>query len=169
MVLFSFDVLFVHFIHLVEFLKPQSELLKLFGLVFLDLLETFGMAVFDRGFEFKKLFLMVEFGLLEKGLGFEKFVFEGGILGLELDFLLVMLIFKFADLLAVLESELTVFFLKPLLSRLSVVLILLVSLKNGLVQLVKFTLLLFVFMKLFFQEVDFLFEERTLTCGKHMA
>jgi hypothetical protein len=129
----------------------------------------FGMAVLKRGFELKELLLLVEFGLLEKGLGFEEFVFEGGILGLELGFLLVVLIFDFADFLAVLESELTIFLLEFLLSRLSVVFILLVCLENGFVQFVQFTLLLLVLMKLFFEQVNFLFEKRTLTCGQHMA
>ncbi len=169
LILFSFDVLFVHLIHLIEFLNPESELLTLFGLIFFNFFDIFGMIALERGFELQQMALKVKFGLLEKGLGFEELVFEGSILVLELYFLLFVLIFKFADFLAVLESNLTVLFLKFLLSGLSVVLILLVVLKNGLIKFVQFGLFLLVLMKFLLKKVNLLFEKRTLAWWQHMA
>jgi hypothetical protein len=147
---------------LIEFLNPESELLTLFGLIFFNFFDIFGMIALERGFELQQMALKVKFGLLEKGLGFEELVFEGSILVLELYFLLFVLIFKFADFLAVLESNLTVLFLKFLLSGLSVVLILLVVLKNGLIKFVQFGLFLLVLMKFLLKKVNLLFEKRTL-------
>ena len=61
----------------------MSELLTLFGIIFFNFLDTFGMAALERGFELQEMALMVKFGLLEKGLGFEEIVFEGYVLVLE--------------------------------------------------------------------------------------
>ena len=74
-----------------------------------------------------------------------------------------MVVFEFSDLLTMFEGELTVFLLEFLLTRFPEVLVLLVSLKDRFVELVKFGLFLFVFVKLFFEKVDFFLKERTLT------